>query len=122
MGVAERELQRRNYLQNQYEIPEKSIEKQEQKSKANYKLKYIIKLFCIVLLALLPLYRFAVITETQDRINKLQIEAKELEAQNEQLKVEVANLKSIKRIEEIARGKLSMKEPESYQIFYLNTD
>ncbi len=122
MVVAERDLQRRNFYQNQHEVYRQNTRQQERKSSSNYKVKYIIRLLCVALLAFLPLYRFAVITESQYRIDKLQSEIKEMELQNEHLKVEIANLKSVARIEDIAKSKLNMKEPENQQIIYLNVD
>ena len=83
-------------------------------------MRCIARLIVIALLVFLPLYRFSVITESQYRLEKLKSEIKDIDMQNERLKVEIANLKSIARIEDIAKNKLNMKEPENQQIIYLN--
>lgn len=118
--VAERELQRRNfYRENAYQ---KEISRQRKTTPSNHKLRYILRLIAIALLFFLPLYRFSVISESQYRLEKLQSEIKDINMQNERLKVEIAKLKSIARIEDIAKNKLNMKEPENQQIIYLNAN
>lgn len=120
MVVAERELQRRNfYRENAYQ---KEISRQRKTTPSNHKLRYILRLIAIALLFFLPLYRFSVISESQYRLEKLQSEIKDINMQNERLKVEIAKLKSIARIEDIAKNKLNMKEPENQQIIYLNAN
>jgi len=66
------------------------------------------------------LYQFALLTEGQFRMEHLSMELKEVRAQNERLGVEVAKLKSVARIEDIAKEKLNMTKPESHRIFYIN--
>ncbi len=122
MVVAEREIQRRTFYRQQHEVYRRDIRKQQTKSRSNQKVWYIARLVCIAFLAFLPLYRFSVITESQYRVAELQSEIKNIDSQNERLKVEIANLKSVARIEDIAKNKLNMNEPGSQQIIYLNVN
>ena len=62
------------------------------------------------------------LSESQYRLNNLQSEIQNIEFQNERLRVEIAKLKSVARIEDIAKNKLNMKEPGNQQIIFYNTD
>jgi len=117
--VAERELQRRSFYRE--EAYQREIHRRQQKSHSNHKLRYILRLAVIALLLFAVLYRFSVITEYQYRIEKLQSEIEDISMQNERLRVEIASLKSIARIEDIAINKLNMKEPDNRQFIYLNS-
>jgi len=121
--VAERELQRRNYYYRE-EAYRRDIQRQPKQKvvPSNHKLRYIFRLIAVAFLLFLILYRFSIITEYQYRVERLQSEIQEINMQNERLKVEIANLKSIARIEDIAKNKLNMKEPDSQQIMYLDRD
>lgn len=119
MVVAERELQRRSFYRE--EVYQREIHRRQQKSHSNHKLRYILRLAVIALLLFAVLYRFSVITEYQYRIEKLQSEIEDISMQNERLRVEIASLKSIARIEDIAINKLNMKEPDNRQFIYLNS-
>ncbi|MDD4569027.1 MAG: cell division protein FtsL [Tepidanaerobacteraceae bacterium] len=122
MVVAERDLQRRNFYQEQHEINRRYRRKQQVKDRQNHKATYIVRLVVTALLAFLLLSRFAYITESQYRLHTLQSEINNIESQNERLRVEIASLKSVARIEEIAKNKLNMKEPRNDQIIYLNAN
>jgi cell division protein FtsL len=120
--VAERDLQRRTFYREQHEVLRHDTKKQQGKSRPNHKARYIARLVCIALLTFLPLYRFSVITESQYRLDTIQSEIKNVDSQNERLEVEIANLKAVARIEDIAKNKLNMKEPENQQIIYFNVN
>ena len=81
-----------------------------------------MRLVIIALLAFLLLSRYAFLSESQYRLNNLQSEIQNIEFQNERLRVEIAKLKSVARIEDIAKNKLNMKEPGNQQIIFYNTD
>jgi len=118
--VAERELQRRNYYREK--AYHHDIYRKQRKTHSNHKLRYILRLIVVALFVFMLLYRFSVITEYQYKVEKLQSEIKDIDMQNERLRVEIANLKSIARIEDIAINKLNMKEPENQQIIYFNSN
>ena len=119
MLVAEREIERYQTYRERYEIYRQQSPAHRKKPE-NKKGRYIITLALIGFLCLFLLSRFSAINETQYRIEKMKVELKNYEIQNERLKVEVANLKSISRIEELARNELNMVEPASEQIIYLS--
>ncbi len=121
MVVAEREIQRTLYRQ-QRPIERHHIGRRQEKPRSNRKALCIVSLICIVILVFLPLYRFSIITESQYKIAGLQSKINDIESQNERLMVEIANLKSVARIEEIAKNKLNMDEPRIQQIIYLNVN
>lgn len=82
--------------------------------------RYVAALGFTAIFAMISLFQFALLTENQLRIDKLSGDLKSICAQNERLGVEVAKLKSVARIEDIAKVKLNMIEPESHQIVYVN--
>ncbi|MGI6425473.1 MAG: cell division protein FtsL [Tepidanaerobacteraceae bacterium] len=122
--VAEKDLQRQYYYREQQEIYRRSKTKQQTKPKqrSTYKIVNIVRLVIIALLAFLLLSRYAFLSESQYRLNNLQSEIQNIEFQNERLRVEIAKLKSVARIEDIAKNKLNMKEPGNQQIIFYNTD
>ncbi|HHX23418.1 MAG TPA: cell division protein FtsL [Thermoanaerobacterales bacterium] len=124
MVVAEKDLQRQYYYREQQEIYRRSKTKQQTKPKqrSTYKIVNIVRLVIIALLAFLLLSRYAFLSESQYRLNNLQSEIQNIEFQNERLRVEIAKLKSVARIEDIAKNKLNMKEPGNQQIIFYNTD
>lgn len=119
MVVAERDYTRPLYQERQY-TPYRRRGKQNKQPRKLKKGHYILMLIFIGITVLFILSRFSMITEAQYRIEKLHKEIEATEAQNERLKVEIANLKSVSRIEKLAQTKLNMKKPNSYQIIYLN--
>jgi cell division protein FtsL len=82
--------------------------------------RYVLTFGVIALSAMMSLSQFALLTEGQFRMERLNSELNNINAQNERLAVEVARLKSVARIEEIAKAKLNMIEPESHQIIYID--
>lgn len=116
--VAERELHRRNYYREQ--VRHQELSRPQPKPRSNKKLRYILRLGVIALLLFAVLYRFSIITEYQYRIEKMKAEIEEINMQNERLRVEIASLKSIARIEDIAVNKLNMREPDNQQIIYID--
>lgn len=122
MLVAERELQNRNVYrerQSPYQHPRRQPGRER---RPQHKGMYIVKLILVALTAFFLVSQYSAITASQYRIEKLKANLKNTEAQNERLKVEIANLKSVARIEDIARNKLNMMEPENHQIIYINRD
>ena len=117
MALAERDLQNRHIYRNPN--VDRYKKKQHQSRKRPHKGIYIIKLLFIALTAFMLVSQFSTITEKQYRVEKLQAELKDTEAQNDKLRVEIANLKSVSRIDDIAKNKLNMIEPHKQQIIYL---
>jgi cell division protein FtsL len=117
--VAEKVVRRQWYGQR-YEHNYDHTPELRKKTQPHKKGRLILTLGIIAVVAIIILSRYSMITESQYRISKLKTDLKDLSAQNERLRVEVANLSSVARIENIARNKLNMKAPESRQIIYLN--
>lgn len=105
---------RQRYEQNKNIAPHKKVQPLK-------KGRLILAVTLIAIIAILILSRYSAITEAQYRISKMKAEIKEINAQNERLQVEIANLNSVARIEDIAKNKLNMKEPESEQVIYIST-
>lgn len=61
----------------------------------------------------------AMITDRADKIIQIKTEISNLQNGNERLKLEIAELKSLDRIEQIARAELGMVSPEPKNIQYL---
>ena len=106
----------RDRLQHEVYRPRPEREAKPKKKKA----RYILTVGLMAITAMTSLVQSALLTEGQFRLEKLASELKSISAQNERLGVEVANLKSVARIEDIAKVKLNMTEPESHQIVYIN--
>lgn len=119
--VAERDIERYQTYRERYEIYRQKSPVYKKKPE-NKKGRYIVTLALIGFVCLFVLSRFSAINETQYRIEKMKAELRNYEIQNERLKVEIANLKSISRIETLARNELNMVEPASNQIIYLNSN
>lgn len=117
MVVAEREYTRPLHQERRHTPYRKRS--QQRKTRKLKKGHYILLLVFIGITILFILSRFATITEKQYKVEKLRKEIETMEAENERLRVEIANLKSMSRIEKIAQSKLNMKKPNSYQIIYL---
>jgi cell division protein FtsL len=118
--LAENELSTyRIHKQNQetyrYTKPKQRPAKRPQK-----KGKTIVSLVFIAIAVMFMLLRFSAINESQIRVNELQAELKSITDQNERLRVEVASLKAVARVEDIAKNRLNMIEPGSSQIIYIN--
>lgn len=117
MVVAEREYTRPLHQERRH-----TPYRRKNQHRKNRKLKkghYIVLLILIGITIIFILSRFSIITEKQYRVEKLRKEIETIEIENERLRVEIANLNSISRIEKIAQSKLNMKKPNSYQIIYL---
>jgi cell division protein FtsL len=117
--VAERDFYRYPPYYERYEEYRQKHSIQKPKPN-NKKGRYILILALIGFIFLFLLSRFCAINETKYKIEKMKAELKNYEIQNERLKVEIAKLKSISRIEKIAKTELNMVEPESNQIIYLS--
>ncbi|HHY05194.1 MAG TPA: hypothetical protein GX534_08420 [Thermoanaerobacterales bacterium] len=124
MILAEKEIYERNMYDERpyYRKKESYKPNYKKKTKPQKKGRYIVFLAIIALLSVFLLARFSAITVRQYRLEKIKAEVKNINSQNERLKVEVANLKSVARIEDIAKNKLNMIEPENVQIVYLNNN
>lgn len=121
MIVAERDHRQELWHEQSYTPQTKkrniSIKKRQLK-----KGHYILMIFFVGIIVLSIVSRYSNIIERQYRIEKLESEIRTMEYENEVLKVKIADLKSVSRIEKLARTKLNMQEPSNKQIIYLRED
>ncbi|MEA4816021.1 MAG: septum formation initiator family protein [Lachnospiraceae bacterium] len=115
------------YPDESEEILRKSRErlrKKEEKAYSRSKVFHRMKLVCAVafvfLGSVLTMVSYASISAQKVTINKLKSELTELKSNNKALQTEVLNQVSLENIEETAKTKLGMSQPQSYQIVYID--
>ena len=117
------------YQQEEYYIY-KPIEKQKvqvrkkRKGKvgktASQKFKMILEvLFCFGI-AFIMIFRYVSITEASHQLSRYQKELKELQTANEQMQIAIERSIDLKKVEEIANTQLNMKQPDKYQMVYVD--
>lgn len=95
-------------------------EEKSKKPKRNKKLKNLMLIFFIGSLSITLLFRYALIYQKSVALSKMELKVSEIENQNQQLKVKIASLSDLQKIEDVAKNKLGMVEPEKGQIVYIN--
>jgi len=114
-GTAVRKIEYNVYQENK-------VLKAKNKARANTKVKVRI-LFCIGIIfaafAIL-MYRYALITDLNYKINSLYKDYEGIKNDNIRLTVEIDKGMDLKRIRKIAETELGMREPEKHQIVRLN--
>ncbi|SNX52795.1 cell division protein FtsL [Thermoanaerobacterium sp. RBIITD] len=95
-------------------------EEKSKKPKRNKKLKNLMLIFFIGSLSITLLFRYALIYQKSVALSKMESKVSEIENQNQQLKVKIASLSDLQKIEDVAKNKLGMVEPEKGQIVYIN--
>jgi cell division protein FtsL len=114
--VAERNLANQNYQERLKTRKQVARQPKKQTKKGHM----VLTVIAIAIVVFFVMTRFSLLAENQYKIVQLQNELKVLEEENELLKVKVAKLKSVSRIENIAKQKLNMVEPNNHQIVYLD--
>lgn len=102
-------------LANSIAIPARKVERHEVR-------RWAIAAACFALLAflsLLYLTQASAVATTGYDIKRLENEKKQWQAQNEQLRLKVALLKSLNRVEKEAVSRLGMSQPQ--QVVYVST-
>jgi len=95
-------------------------EKKRQKRNAKAKIKAVCLLLCIFGACFLVIYRYALITEMNYKLDKSIKSYNSIRDENAQLRVEIDRATDLNRIKEIAQQKLGMQRPDKYQIVYVN--
>ena len=86
-------------------------------SKAKFKLVCsILLVFCMCFAVM---YRYALVTELNYSVYKLNKEYNDLRNENSYLKVQIDNQMSLDSIRQIAESRLGMQKPDKYQIAYV---
>lgn len=94
--------------------------KKTEKSQNRVKLKMIFNIFIIFALCFAVIFRYALITELNYKINKTNISYNIIKNENTRLKVGVEKDTDLQKIKEIAEKKLGMQKPDKFQIVYVN--
>ena len=121
MSVAAEKIQEYAYPD---ETPrrEQSIPKKVQikkKSSLNPRLMAVSAIGLIFLTGLFFITTQAIITNRSDKIIQTKAEILDLQNSNERLKLKIAEMKSMNRIEQIARNQLGMVSPQTESIEYI---
>lgn len=108
--------------QIQYDVYEENeVLKEKKKYRLNRitKFKAVVSILLIFALGFIVAYRYALITDLNYKISKLEREYENLRDENSRLKVAVEKDTDLPRIKEAAEKKLGMQKPDKYQIVYI---
>jgi len=75
------------------------------------KVRLLLSVFVVFVLGLSVLFRYVYIVESKYQLENMKRELSRIDKENKLLKVKLAELKSLDRIEKIAKSKLGMIEP-----------
>ena len=105
---------------NVYE--ENKVLKAKKKARSDGKTK--LKVVCVILFmfscCLVLMYRYALITELNYSVNKLDKVYNELRNDNSRLRMAIDNANDLENIRKVAEERLGMQKPDRYQIVYIN--
>ncbi|NLD48984.1 MAG: cell division protein FtsL [Clostridiaceae bacterium] len=93
--------------------------KRHQRSNNKIKLKTVLMIFILFSFGCIVMYRYALITETNYKIEKKLLEYNEAKNNNIRLKVQIDEDVNSLKIEEKAVKELGMHKPDKYQITYV---
>lgn len=101
---------------------ENKVLKEKKKARKNNKvrLKTVGYVMVIFSCCLLMMYRYALITELNYNISKLEKIYNEKVNENSRLKIAIEEDTDLDRIKQLAEEKLGMQKPDRYQIVYIN--
>lgn len=96
--------------------------KNQSKVKANnaIRLKTMGVVILIFVSCLIIMYRYALITEINYNLGKLEQRYNEIKNENTRIKIAIEEETDLTRIKKIAEEKLGMQKPDRYQIVYIN--
>lgn len=106
----------------QYDVyQENKVLKAKKNYKENNKLKYRMVLCILTVFAIscTVMYRYALITEMNYKLDKTYKIFNEIKDENQRLKVDIKKGTDLSVIKEIAEKKLGMQKPDKYQIAYV---
>jgi len=114
-----------NYIQGtaarkiEYDVYEENkVLKQKKQAKSDNKVKFRYVLYTLAIFAscFLLVYRYAIITDLNYRINDTYKKYNELRNENSRMAVEIGKEMSLSKIKEIAENRLGMQKPDRYQM------
>ena len=95
--------------------------KRNVKKKQNVKLKTVLLIVVGFVLGLTVILRYAYIVESKYQLESMKKELIKIERENQILKVQLTELKSLDRIESIATSELGMIEPDLDNIIFIKS-
>lgn len=110
-GTAAEQLQ-----YNVYEENNVLKQKKNQRANAKVKLKIVFALLLFFSAVFILIYRYALITDINYKINTATVKYNEVASLNNRLKVEIEKNTDLTRIKEEAEKRLGMHKPDKYQI------
>lgn len=122
-GTSARKIQHNQYGQHdQYDVYEKNrVLKEKRKYRSNrfVKIKVVLSVLLVSVIGFTAIYRYALITDLNYKINKLKVEHKELVNDNLRLRIAIEKNTDLAEIKSVAENRLSMQKPDKYQIIYI---
>jgi cell division protein FtsL len=95
-------------------------EKKEQRKNSSVKLRTVICMLFIFMLAIVVIYRYTILTEMNYEISAKTSTYEELRNANSRILVDVEKNTDISEIRQIAETELGMQSPDKSQIVYVN--
>jgi len=105
---------------NVYEENKVLKAKKQAKSSSKVKLRAVCFVLVIFASCLVLMYRFALITELNYNINKLEKEYNLIRNENSRLKLAIEKDMDLNKVKKIAEERLGMQKPDKYQMVYIN--
>jgi len=106
----------------EYDVYEENkVLKRKKEAKYNYKiqLKTVLCIMMIFAASLILMYRYAVITDLNYRIDDSYKKYNGLRNENSRLSVQIGKDMDLSTVKEIAESRLGMQKPNKYQIVYV---
>jgi cell division protein FtsL len=106
----------------EYDVYEENkVLKRKKQAKSNYKVqvKTVLCVVAIFAASLVLMYRYAVITDLNYRINDTYKKYNDLRNENSRLSVEIGKDMSLSKVKEVAENRLGMQKPNKYQIVHV---
>lgn len=106
-----------------YQVPEENkvpeVKKNDKKS-SRIKFKLLLNVFAVFAICFIIIFRYALITELNYKINKSNISYNEIKNENSRIKVELEKDMDLHKVKEVAESRLGMQKPDKFQIVYVN--
>lgn len=109
-------------IQPEIKHEKKPVKRKKANNKVKLKLKVVGSIMVVAFISLLTLTRFASMIRLTYDIREVKSDIKKVQEENENTKVQIARMSSIKGIEETAVNKLGMVIPDKGQIVYMEVE
>lgn len=102
-----------------YEENEVLKEKKKYRSNRGIKAKIVFSILLVFSTIFIVMYRYALITNINYEISKLEKEYKSLKDDNSRLKIAIEKETDLSKVKSIAEERLGMQSPDKYQIVHI---